>query len=230
MTRYSTILFDVDNTLLDFDRSEHTAILETIRQMGIEPTEEMARVYSEINNNAWKRLERGEITKDALRVLRFSEFCDHYGFSIDPERFADTYIELLSQQSFLMEGAIDVCRALAPHCRLYVITNGIASVQQRRFDPSPLRPFFSDVFISGEIGAEKPSAAFFDTVAARIPNFDPDNTLVIGDSLTSDIRGGINAGMDTCWFNRKGAKAPEDMPITYTVEALMDIVPLVLET
>ena len=101
-------------------------------------------------------------------------------------------------------------------------------MQEKRFDPSPLRPLFSDVFISEEIGAEKPSLKFFDTVASRIPNFSPADTLVIGDSLTSDIQGGINAGIDTCWFNRKGATAPVTMPITYTVNALRDILPVVL--
>lgn len=228
MARYTTLLFDADDTLLDFKRSEHEAILDAIRYMGLTPTEEMARVYSAINDAAWKRLERGEITKTALRTLRFSEFCAYYGVSLDVECFADVYISFLSQKSYLMEGALDVCQALAPTCRLYIITNGMAIVQKGRFDPSPLAPLFCDVFISEQIGAEKPSAAFFDTVAARIPDFDPRSTLVIGDSLTSDIRGGIAAGLDTCWFNRKGVAAPTDMPITYTVEALKDVVPLVL--
>ena len=228
MARYSTLLFDADDTLLDFGRSEHEAILDAIRYMGITPTEEMTRVYSEINALAWKRLERGEITKAELRTLRFREFCEHYGFTLDVERFANAYVNFLSQKSYLMEGALEVCRALAPHCRLYIITNGMAVVQEGRFDPSPLRPLFADVFISEKVGAEKPSAAFFDTVAACIPQFDPRDTLVIGDSLTSDIRGGISAGIDTCWFNRKGVDAPKDMPITYTVGALCEIVPLVL--
>ena len=228
MARYTTLLFDADDTLLDFKRSEREAILDAIRQMGITPSEEMARVYSEINNSAWKRLERGEITKAELRTLRFSEFCAHYGFDLDPEAFAGAYITFLSQKSYLMEGALDLCRALAPHCRLYIITNGMAVVQEGRFDPSPLRPLFTDVFISERVGAEKPSVAFFDTVAAHISNFDPRDTLVIGDSLTSDIRGGIAAGLDTCWFNPKGVQPPADMQITYTVGALNEILPLVL--
>ena len=228
LARYTTLLFDADDTLLDFRRSEHEAILDAIGYMGIAPSEEMARVYSEINHAAWKRLERGEITKAELRTLRFSELCAYYGLSLDAEKFADAYISFLSKKSYLMEGALDVCRALAPHCRMYIITNGMAIVQEGRFDPSPLRPFFADVFISEKVGAEKPSPAFFDVVAARIPDFDARDTLVIGDSLTSDIKGGILAGIDTCWFNPKGAQAPADMPITYTVGALKDVVPLVL--
>ncbi len=228
MPRYSTILFDADDTLLDFKRSEHEGILDAIRAMGITPSEDMVGVYSAINDAMWKKLERGEISKAELRTARFVEFCAHYGIEADPERFADTYLHFLSQKSYLMEGALEVCQALAPVCRLYIITNGIAYVQQKRFDPSPLRPLFSDVFISGEIGAEKPSALFFDTVAARIPNFSLADTLVVGDSLTSDIKGGINAGIDTCWFNRKGVEAPADMPITYTISALRELLPVVL--
>ncbi len=228
MARYSTLLFDADDTLLDFGRSEHEAILDAIRYMGITPNQEMARVYSEINALAWKRLERGEITKAELRTLRFRELCEHYGFTLDVERFANAYVKFLAQKSYLMDGALEVCRALAPHCHLYIITNGMAVVQEGRFDPSPLRPLFNDVFISERVGAEKPSAAFFDTVAAHIPNFDPHDALVIGDSLTSDIRGGIDAGIDTCWFNRKGVDAPKGMPITYIVRALNEILPLVL--
>lgn len=228
MPRYSTILFDADNTLLDFDRSEHEGILDAIRAMGITPTEDMVGVYSAINDAMWKKLERGEISKAELRTARFTEFCAHYGIDADPERFADTYVHFLAQKSYLMEGALEVCLALAPTCRLYIITNGIAYVQEKRFDPSPLRPLFSDVFISEEIGAEKPSMRFFDTVAARIPDFSPADTLVVGDSLTSDIQGGINAGLDTCWFNRKGGKAPANMPITYTINALRDVLPVVL--
>lgn len=228
MPRYSTILFDADNTLLDFDRSEHEGILDAIRAMGITPSEDMVGVYSAINAAMWKKLERGEVTKAELRTGRFAQFCAHYGLEADPDKFADTYVHYLAQKSYLMEDAVEVCKALAPACRLYIITNGIAYVQEKRFNPSPLRPLFTDVFISEQIGVEKPSKVFFDTVAARIKDFSPADTLVVGDSLTSDIQGGINAGLDTCWLNRKGAVAPADMPITYTISTLRELLPLVL--
>lgn len=228
MPRYSTILFDADNTLLDFKRSEHEAILDTIKAMGFSPSEEMAAVYSRINDANWKKLERGEITKSELRTARFQEFCDYYGFTADTERFADTYVAALSRKSYLMKGALDVCRALAPYCRLYIVTNGMKVVQEGRFNPSPLYPLFSDVFVSEEIGAEKPNPKFFEVVATRIPQFKKEETLVVGDSLSSDMAGGVRAGIDTCWFNPCGVKAPVEMKITYTIERLEDLLPLIL--
>lgn len=228
MVRYDTVLFDADNTLLDFLRAEREALRDALQGMGVSPDEAMLRGYSKINDATWKRLEKGEITKQELREVRFFEFCRHFGLALDVPRLATAYLEALATKSFLMDGALEVCTALAGACRLYIITNGIAAVQHGRFDTSPLRPLFRDVFISDEIGCEKPHRAFFDCVASRIPHFEPASTLVIGDSLSSDIAGGIGAGLDTCWVNQKRAAVPEGMPITYVVERLEDVVPLVL--
>jgi len=228
MLRYDTVLFDADNTLLDFTRSEHDAILDTLRFAGIEPSEEMVATYSAINDCMWKRLERGEISKTALREARFAEFAAHYGFSLNVPRIALAYTEFLSQKSYLIDGMEAVCRTLVPHCRLYVITNGLKTVQERRFGASPLAPLFLDAFISEEIGAEKPSLRYFEEVARRIPDFSPIRTLVVGDSLTSDMQGGIRAGLDTCWFNPGGKPAPSDIEITYTVRKPEELLPLVL--
>ena len=228
MARYRTVLFDADNTLLDFMRSEREALTDTLLKMGVTPDENMIATYSRINDANWRRLERGEITKTELRVNRFAEFCDCYGWSFDAAAMAEAYTNALGTKRFLMAGALEVCRTLSKDCRLYIITNGIASVQHGRFDSSPLAPLFTGAFISDEMGCEKPSKAFFDIVAANIPDFDPATTLVVGDSLTSDIAGGIGAGLDTCWFNTKKSAVPEQMPITYVVEKLEEILPLVL--
>ena len=228
MARYHTILFDADNTLLDFFASEHEALSDALRLFGIDPTKEVIQTYSRINAETWKRLERGEITKDQLRVLRFEDFCKYYGFEIDVQGLASVYTELLANKIFLMDGALETCRALCESCRLYVITNGMASVQHGRFDPSPLAPLFQASFISDEIGIEKPQQGFFDHVKRNIPDFCAADTLVVGDSLTSDIAGGIAAGLDTCWFNPDKKDAPEGMPITYTIHELKELIPLVL--
>jgi 2-haloacid dehalogenase len=127
-----------------------------------------------------------------------------------------------------LPGVEAVCRALAPYVRLCIITNGLKSVQKGRFDISPLKPLFSHVFISEELGYEKPSRAYFDTVAASLPDYDPERTLVVGDSLTSDIKGGINAGLDTCWFNPEEKQAPNDLAITYVIKRPEEVLPLVL--
>ena len=226
--RYQTILFDADQTLLDFHRSEREALVAALRQCGVAADEDMIQTYSEINLATWKRLERGEITKTQLRTVRFADFIARYHLSMDVELLAERYLTALAAQSFLLGNALEVCRALAEHCRLYIITNGIASVQHGRFDHSPLAPYFEGCFISDEIGAEKPHKAFFDRVRERIPHFNAETTLVVGDSLTSDMAGGIAAGLDTCWFDPAGKEIPEGMPITYHVTRLEEVIPLVL--
>ena len=228
MAKYEFLLLDADQTLFDFTRCEHDALCDALRAVGIEPNEEMIATYSAINDRFWKMLERGEIEKNELRVARFAEFCHHYGFEIDIPRLATGYTDALSTKGYLISGALEVCRELAKHCKLYIITNGIATVQRGRFEPSPLREFIQELFISEEIGAEKPNLLYFDTVAARIPHFDRKKALVVGDSLSSDIQGGIGAGMDTCWFNPAGKPAPADLPITYTITAPEELISLVL--
>ncbi len=228
MARYTTVLFDADNTLLDFNRSEREALCDALSQMNVTPCDEMMEAYSRINQSFWKKLERGEITKAALREARFTVFCEAFGLAVDTAALALAYTDALATKSYLLAGAEQTCAALAPHARLCIITNGLKSVQEGRFDISPLKPLFSQVFISEELGCEKPGLAYFDAVAAALEDFDPQKTLVVGDSLSSDIQGGINAGLDTCWFNPQGAPVPQDMSITYVISRLEDVVPLVL--
>lgn len=228
LKQYEILLLDADETLFDFPRAESEAVCDALRGMGVTADTEMIATYSRINDGFWKMLERGEIGKEELRVARFEAFCRHYGIVLDVARLALAYTDALATKCYLLPGALEVCRTLAAHTDLYIITNGIASVQRGRFSRSPLQGLIKDLFISEEIGAEKPSKVYFDTVAARIPHFEAEKALIVGDSLTSDIRGGINAGIDTCWFNRKGKVAPDDMPITYTIRTLEELVPLVL--
>ena len=228
MRAYRTILFDADNTLFDFSRAEREAIADTMRFSGITPTEALIGSYSEINDAMWKRLERGEISKESLREARFFEFCRTFGFEIDVPRMASAYVTFLSQKTHLIDGALAVCEALAEKYSLYIVTNGIKTVQRKRFAASRLTPFFSDIFISEELGFEKPHRGFFDAVAARIPDFSPSAALIVGDSLSSDVRGGIAAGLDTCWYNPRGIKNGEALPITYEIRTLKDLVPLLL--
>lgn len=228
MGRYLNLLFDADNTLFDFYRAEKEALVLALSAIGVTADEEMISVYSRINDGMWKMLERGEITKSALRVRRFEDFCAYYGIKTDVSALSLAYTDRLGEQAFLMQDALAVCRELARHCSLYIITNGIYSVQTSRFARSELVPYFKELFISEEIGHEKPSKAFFDEVAHRIEGFDPRTALIIGDSLSSDIKGGIGAGIDTCWFSTDGAEPPADLDITYVVRRLEDVIPVAL--
>ena len=228
MPRFKTLLFDADNTLFDFSAAEQNAITETLHCFDIAPTADLIAAYSRINDEMWRRLERGEITKTALRTQRFEEFCQKFGFSCEAARMANAYVEALSAQTLLIDGALDVCRTLSSACRLYIVTNGIKSVQTRRFAASAIKAYFSGVFISEEIGFEKPHRGYFEAVAEQIEGFAPQSTLLIGDSLSSDIKGGIEAGLTTCWFNPNRKKAPEGMKIDFEIAALHELLPLVL--
>ncbi len=221
--RYDFILFDADGTLLDFHKGEFEAVREAMEIMGIKPSDELVHAYSGINESLWKMLERKEITKPELLVRRFEIFCERFGFFVDVQQMARTYEIRLSQKGYLFDGAEELCARLAKTHSLYIVTNGVESIQKGRFSRLPLDKYFKQIFISGEIGCDKPDVRYFETVAERIPDFDKDRALIVGDSLTSDIKGGINYGIDTCWYAPHGNELPKDMKITYIAKDYDDI-------
>lgn len=229
MKKYKWLLFDADNTLLDFTRAERAGITDTLIGMGLPATDEVVTTYSKINDGLWKDLERGLVTKERLKVLRFERLCQHYSLNGDPVAIAAEYVKNLSKYGFLCDGALELCRTLYGKYDMYIITNGIKVIQDSRFAKSGIKDYFIHTFISEEVGCEKPGRAFFDHVAASIDGFDPAYALVIGDSLTSDILGGVNYGIDTCWVNPKGNEKPADLPITYTVTTLSEVASLLGE-
>lgn len=227
MQRYDTVLFDADGTLFDFIKCEREALITACRKFGIELDEAMIKRYSEINDGLWKALERGEVGKEELRVLRFRRFAEEENFSCDFTALSYEYTDRLSEQHFLIDGAEEICRDLSEICDLYVITNGIESVQKSRFARSPLKKYFKKLFISGEIGYEKPDIRFFDAVRNGICGFDGARTLVVGDSLTSDIMGGVGAGLDCCFFTPENRDVSGVKGIKYKITKLSEIMPIV---
>ena len=227
---YDTILFDADGTLLDFSKSEREALTEALYELGVVADAAMVDAYSSVNDRLWKALERGEVTKDRLKVLRFEQFFELYAIKADAADMAKKYMRHLSEKGYTLKGAVELCDRLSKKARLYIITNGVEFIQRERFARSGLSPYFQERFISDVIGYQKPDLKFFEAVAAAIPEFDRKRTLVVGDSLTSDIRGGIGFGVDTCWYNPKGAEALQDLAekITYTVREFSEIEKLIL--
>lgn len=220
---YTTILFDADDTLLDFHKAERTALRQVLLFFGVIPTDGMMDRYSEINAALWHAFERGEVTKEDIKNERYRRLFAEFGVGqgVDTRAVNDRYLEFLSQGGYLIEGAETLCRSLkAAGFDLYIITNGIPRTQRLRLEHSGLLPLFSDVFVSEAIGAQKPFPAFFDFVLAHIPEQDPRRVLVVGDSLGSDIQGAANAGLDCVWFNPKENKNDRALPVTQEVKTL----------
>ena len=220
------ILLDLDDTILDFSWAERQAICRTLTAFGIEPTEEVCALYSRINLEHWRRLERKEITREELQVSRFRQLQQELGVEGDAKRFADTYVSHLSQGHCFLPGALETLQVLQKSHRLFLVTNGTAPVQYGRLKSADLFKYFEKIFISEEVGANKPHKEFFDRCFSEIPGFEPAEAMIVGDSLSSDIRGGINAGIATCWVNTRGRAPRADIQPDYEIEALPQLLPI----
>lgn len=222
------ILFDLDNTIFDFDRAERTALEQTFLLLGIEPTGEKMKRYSEINDKHWKMLEQGEITRAQVLTGRFQMLFQELGENCSPDTAWKTYETLLRQQHFFIEGALELLEQLHQKYDLYIVSNGTASVQEQRIADAKIAPYFKKIFISQTIGVNKPAKEFFERCFMEIPDFNREETIVIGDSLTSDIQGGNNAGIFTCWYNPKKQPLVQNIKVDFQIENLSQVI-LVLE-
>ena len=223
------LLLDLDDTILDFLKSEDYGIRKTLKRAGIEPTDAVCARYSQINKGFWKQLELGEVTRDQLNVGRFRQLFEELEVVADAAAAAEDYMENLSSVHFFLPGAEEAVKRLQKTHRLFIVSNGTASTQQRRLANAKLYPYFEQVFISELVGVNKPDKLFFDRCFAQIPGFDPEKAMIVGDSLSSDIKGGKNAGIRTCWVNPKHKTAPEEIRPDYEIEALSQLEAL-LET
>lgn len=223
------LFLDLDDTILDFHKAERIAVSKTFREFGIAPTDEVLERYKAINIAHWKMLERGELTRAEVLVNRFRALFEEYGVACNATAVARSYESNLSIGHFFLPGAEEAVERLSKKYRLFLASNGTAKVQAGRMTSANLYRFFEKVFVSEEIGHNKPSKDYFDAAFAQIPGFDPAKALMVGDSLTSDILGGINAGIRTCWVNPKHLPADPDIPADYEIEALSQLEAL-LET
>lgn len=227
MKRYEILLLDVDGTLLDFEKTERYALAHTFQKFSIDSNEAMERRYREINHGLWEAYERGEIEKGVIFSSRFVNLFRELGMDADGIAFEKEYQHCLAHTWFYMEGCMDVLGRLRKKYRLYIVTNGVASTQRTKLALTGIDRMVDGIFISEEIGSQKPQKAFFDYCAAHIEGYGKDRTLMVGDSLTSDILGGINAGIDTCYFQGgKPAAGMDGVRITYKVSSLLQLAEL----
>ena len=223
------LFLDLDDTILDFHKAERIALAKTIRDFGVEPTEQVLHRYHLINKAHWEMLERGELTREQVLVGRFAVLFEELGVAVDPAACTEAYTKNLSIGHYFLPGAEEAVASLSKKYRLFLASNGTASVQHGRMTSANLYRFFEKAFVSQDIGYNKPSLEYFTRCFAQIPDFDPKKAMIVGDSLTSDIRGGINAGIKTCWVNPDHAPGKEGITPDYEIEALPQLEAL-LET
>ena len=222
------LLLDLDDTILDFHKAERIALSKTIQDFGVEPTEEALALYHKINKWHWEQLELGVMTREEVLTGRFAVFFRELGKTVDPTACARSYESNLSIGHYFLPGAEETVQALSKKYRLFLVSNGTATVQHSRLTSAGLYPYFEQVFVSQEIGFNKPDKAYFDRCFERIPGFDPKKALMVGDSLTSDIKGGINAGLKTVWINPKHKDCGDIRP-DYQLDALSQLPELLEE-
>ena len=220
MTRYTTILFDLDHTLLDSDASAQAAFDATMRSIGVESTPEVFAVYDDLNQRLWRQVEAGAISPNVVKTLRFEQLLDAIDHRGDPVEMGAVFVGALTANGDLFPGALEVLDDLAGRATLGLVTNGIGPVQRGRLDRLGIADHFDVIAISGELGISKPSPEIFDHAFATLGSHSRSRAVMVGDSLVSDIAGGIAAGIDTVWFNRTGATNESGVVPTHEVSRL----------
>ena len=222
--KYKFLLFDLDHTLFDFDVAEDIALTQLLEEEGVEDIQAYKDYYVPMNKSLWKDLEQKKITKSELINTRFAKLFAHFGIEKDGSYLAERYQFFLSKQGQTFPGVEDLLRKLISQgYELYAATNGITFIQTGRLEQSGIAPYFKEIFISEQLHTQKPDAAFYEKIGARIPNFDKDHALMIGDSLSADIQGGNNAGIDTIWYNPHHLENHTQAQPTYVVHSYKDL-------
>ncbi|MDH6364870.1 2-haloacid dehalogenase [Enterococcus sp. PF1-24] len=219
--KYQTLLFDVDDTLLDFQATERVALKRLFAFAGVTETPALVAKYKEMNHELWRSFERGERTRDEVIYQRFGMFFESLGKKVDGVALENQYRIFLEEGHDLMPDSREIITDLSQRADLYIVTNGVSQTQYRRLTDAKLLPFFKDVFVSEDTGYQKPMIEYFDYVFDRIPNFAKEQAVIIGDSLTSDIQGGITAGIDTIWLNPQ--KTTGMIQPTYEIQQLTEL-------
>jgi YjjG family noncanonical pyrimidine nucleotidase len=220
---YLWLWFDADGTLFDYNRAEAAALRNTFHSLTLPFEDTYLDVYRRINHGLWQALERQEITQAVLRDRRFELLLEALQVTGSAEQMGSVYVEQLSICSELIEGAHEVLQTLYGKSQIAIVTNGLQTVQRGRLEHSTIRGFIKELIISEEVKAAKPHASFFEAAFERCGYPSKSDVLIIGDSLTSDIQGGVDYGIDTCWYNPTGEARPEGLPITYQIQHLNEL-------
>ncbi len=223
MKKYRTLLLDADDTIFDFGACEREALRLAFQKYGYPLDEKISKLYSDINKALWRRFELGEVDRDTVIYSRFGELFQQIGIEDDGIAFEEDYQELLGMQGFLIKEAPELLAYLQGSYALYIVTNGITATQLSRFKESGMDRYVKRIFVSEETGYQKPRKEFFDYCFKKIGHIDLSETLIIGDSLSSDILGGNNAGIDTCWYNPAALPNTLGVRVDYEIRNLKEL-------
>ena len=221
---YDIVLLDADMTIWDFEASEKLALQDVVESLGATMTEDVFAFYHKVNSALWKAFDLKQVTKEELAYRRFAELLEYVGKEGEPLALNHYYQQRLGEHSIMLPGGEDMVRRLAERCTLYILTNGMHTAQVGRFEKSPIKPYIKQMFISEDMGCQKPDKEYFDQVFDIIGLTDKSRAVMVGDSLTSDVRGGINGGVDTIWFNAKHKPHDPTIMPTYTAYTMDEIV------
>ncbi len=224
MAKFDTILWDVDQTLLDFKKSEDYAVRYCFRKFGKEASDETVSIYSRINEGFWKRIEKGEINRKDALVQRFEQLFQQIGEQdMDAGAFQKEYAEALGSVYYYLDDSYELVKKLRGKYRQYLVTNGVTLTQMKKLRLSGFDQLTDGIFVSEQIEIPKPHKDFFEKCFSMIPGFCKEKAVIVGDSLSSDMRGGNNAGIATCWYNPAGLKNLSDVKIDYEIRNLNEI-------
>ncbi|WP_423363770.1 YjjG family noncanonical pyrimidine nucleotidase [Mycoplasma sp. P36-A1] len=223
MKKYKFLLFDLDDTLLDFHKAEYHGIKNVMLKYNLDFDEKKYAIYNTINHKYWSMFEKNLIDQKQVLKLRFEEFFLRYNIKVDGKEVDDYYRLQLQDAAYVIPGAMQLLQNLNEKYEIYAATNGVGKTQYSRLVKSKMINYFNDLFISQEIGFNKPDINFFEYCFTNIKNFDKKSTLMIGDSLQSDIKGGIDSGIDTCWYNPNIIENTTDFKATYEIDNLQQI-------
>ncbi|QJA08369.1 noncanonical pyrimidine nucleotidase, YjjG family [Romboutsia sp. CE17] len=222
--KYEVLFFDADDTLFDFKKSENFALDKLMSSIDTDLEKSYCiEIYKEINNNIWKEFEQNLISSDELKIERFKRFADKINLSQDPKILSNMYVNFLAEASFIYKETEELLSYLYKKYKIVIITNGLTSVQNKRIKKSIIKDYFDAVIISDEIKIAKPDPKIFDYALNVINHTNKESVLMIGDSLSSDVKGGVNAGIDTCWFNPNNKKNNSSLIPKYEISTLLEL-------
>ncbi|QQO10240.1 YjjG family noncanonical pyrimidine nucleotidase [Breznakiella homolactica] len=223
MGNYDVVFIDADDTLFDYAAAERFSLEQSFGEWELPYSDSVLELYAAVNKKLWAEYEQGTVTQEDLRVIRFEKIFGELGIGGDPGVFSKVYLSWLARSSFLLPGAEKICAYLSGKYTTAVITNGIRDVQVSRIRDSAIRDYIGSLIVSEEAGCAKPNPAIFEYAAEKLRYKDKERMIMVGDSLSSDIQGGINYGIDTCWINAKQLEVPGNIRPTYCIRSLEEI-------